>query len=77
MQASIIRERQVIFEEVRVSLVGEASMNTWVGFAYLPPKAELAEGEYELRLEDGRSGAVLMVSVRGGIARFRGLGPLT
>ena len=37
---------------------------------------ELAEGEYELSLEDGRSGTVLVVSVKDGIARFRGLGPL-
>jgi len=77
MQASILKGKEVLFGDVRVSLIPEASLSTWVGFAYLPPKAELNEGEYALRLEDGRSGAVLVVSVRGGIARFRGLGPLT
>lgn len=57
-----------------MSLVKEDSPSTWDGFAYLPHGAELDEGEYVLRLEDGRAGTVLVVSVRDGIARFRGLG---
>jgi hypothetical protein len=76
MQASIIRRNEVLFENVRVSLLEESRHNTWGGFAYLPPKAEIDTGEYELRLEDGRLGTAAVVSVREGIAMFRGSGPL-
>jgi hypothetical protein len=76
MQASIVKGEEVLLGDVRVSVVEEASLKSWVGFAYLPPGGELGEGEYELRLEDGRSGAIVVVSVKGYIARFRGLGPL-
>ena len=76
MQASIFKGKEVLLGDVSVSVVEEASLSTWVGFVYLPPGGELAEGEYELSLEDGRSGTVLVVSVKDGIARFRGLGPL-
>lgn len=74
MQASIRKGDEILFETLTVSLVKEASPNTWDGFAYLPPNAEMEEGEYVLKLEDGRAGVVLVVSVRDGIARFRGLG---
>lgn len=73
MQASIFKGNELLFEGLTVSLVKEASPNTWDGFAYLPVNAEMDEGEYVLRLEDGRAEVVLVVSVRDGIARFRGL----
>ena len=76
MQGSIIKGNEVLFEDIRVSLIEESRQNIWGGFAYLPPKMNIDAGEYELRLEDGRSGAVCVVSVREGIAMFRGAGPL-
>jgi len=76
MQASIVKGNEVILDGLRVSVIKETGLSTWVGYAYLPPNSELDEGEYGLRLEDGRTGAFLVVSVREGIARLRGLGPL-
>lgn len=76
MQGSIIKGKEILFEGVRVSLVEESRHNTWGGFVYLPPKTEMDTGEYELRLDDGRTGSVSVVSVREGIAMFRGSGPL-
>lgn len=76
MQAAILKEDQVLFEGVRVTLVEDVAQNVWVGFARLPTGSKLDEGEYELRLDDGRKGDVLVVSVQQWVARFRGLGPL-
>lgn len=76
MQCSVVKGGEVLFEDVRVSLIEEASQNVWGGFVYLPPRAEMEKGEYELRLDDGRTGPASVVSVRGGIAMFRGSGPL-
>jgi len=76
MQGTIVKGNEVLFEGIRVSLIEESRHNTWGGFAYLPPKAEIDTGEYELRLDDGRTGSVSVVSVREGIAMFRGSGPL-
>lgn len=75
MQARITRGGETLFEGVRVSLLEGAGLNTLAGFVYLPPGAELGEGEYELRLEGGRSLTVLVFNVRDGIARFRGCEP--
>lgn len=77
MQASIVKGSHVLFKDIRVSLIEDAAQNIWGGFAYLLPRAEMVKGEYRLKLEDGRSGAVSVVSVRERIAMFRGSGPLT
>jgi hypothetical protein len=69
MQAAI-KGKGVILEDVRVSLVSGA------GYIFMGPGTELSEGEYELTLEDGRSCAVQVVSIKDYIARFRCLGPL-
>lgn len=76
MQCSIVKGAEVIFEGVRVSLTEEASRNIRGGYVYLPPRAEMDAGEYELRLEDGRSRRISVLSVRDWTARFRGSGPL-
>lgn len=77
MQASIVKGNEVLFRDVRVSLIEESLHNIWGGFIYLPPKEDMETGEYELRLDDGREGAISVVSVRGGIVMFRGSGPLS
>jgi len=75
MQATI-KGQEVILEDIRVSLVRGAGPGGWVGFIFLRPGAELSEGEYELKLEDGRSCDVQVASIKDYIARFRCLGPL-
>lgn len=76
MQCSIIKGDEVLFEGVKVSLSEEAGSNIWGGYVYLPPRAEMDTGEYGLRLEDGRSGSISVLSVRDWTARFRGSGSL-
>ena len=75
MKASVVKGEEVIFERVRVSLIEEPRQKIWGGFLYLP-QSEMELGEYELRLEDGRSGTIRVVSVKDWIARFHGSGPL-
>lgn len=75
MQATI-KGDTVTLEDVQVSVVQGAGPGGWVGYAFLGPGKELYEAEYELTLEDGRSCAVQVVSVKDYIARFRCLGPL-
>lgn len=75
MQATI-KGKEVVLENVRVSLVSGAGPGGWTGYIFMGPGKELCEGEYELTLEDGRSCAVQVVSVKDYIARFRCLGPL-
>lgn len=76
MKASIVKDSEVLFSDIKVSLIEESRRDIWGGFAYLPPKTEMEAGEFELRLEDGRVGEVLVLSVMGGIAMFRGSGSL-
>jgi hypothetical protein len=68
MKGSVVRGEEVIFERVRVSLAEEPRQMIWGGFVYLP-RAEMEKGEYELRLEDGRSGTIRVVSVKDGTLR--------
>jgi len=76
MRGSIVKGEEVLFEGLKVSLNEEAGANLWGGYVYLPPRAEMETGEYEMRLEDGRSGSISVLSVRDWAAQFRGSGPL-
>ena len=72
MLASVFKEKEVVYENLRVSLNPQAGQGTLMGFLYLPSGAELKDSEYTLRLEDGRTIAATVMSVRGMIAMFRG-----
>lgn len=72
MLASVFKEKEVLYENLKVSLNPRAGPDTTFGFLYLPSRAELSVGEYTLKLEDGRTIAATVMSVRGGIALFRG-----
>jgi hypothetical protein len=76
MRASITQGDVVLLADVQVSLVNEPGAGAWSGYVLLPPGAELIEGEYVLRSDDGRSGPIMVMSVREGVARFRGVGPV-
>lgn len=76
MRASITEGDTVLFADVQVSLTGGHGADAWGGYAFLPPGAELSEGEYVLRAEDGRSGAIMVMGVRECVARFHGMEPL-
>ena len=76
MRASVAKGGVVLFADVRVSLTeGPGADDAWGGHVVLPPGAGLLEGEYVLRAEDGPSGPVTVLGVRGCAARLRGLEP--
>lgn len=71
MRASVLKENEIIYQGLRVSLNPRAGEEGVVGFLYLPPGAKLEVGEYTLKLEDGRTLTAAVMSVRGGIVMFR------
>lgn len=73
MLASVLKEDEVLYAGLRVSLNPHAGAGAVVGFLYLPPGASLEVGEYVLKLGDGRTFTATFMSVRGGIAMFRGV----
>ena len=74
MLATVLKENEVLYEGVRLSLNPNAGEDGVVGFLYLPPGGKLEVSRYTLRLGDGRTLTAAVMSVRGGIVMFRGVG---
>ena len=72
MLASVLKEKEVLYKGLRVSLNPHAGEGAVVGFIYLTSGAKLDLSEYALKLADGRTLTATVMSVRGGIAMFRG-----
>lgn len=73
MFGTLFKENKEVCKGVRVSLDSTNDQSAWKGFIYLPTGVEIDASLYELRLEDGTSGTIVVMSVRGGIAMFRGV----
>ncbi len=85
VKGDILDGETVMAESLNVVLTESTSstgMRSWLGTCALPSDATLVVGNsYELRLEDGRSGEVIVVGISadsggGRIARLRGNGAL-
>ena len=72
MIGTIFKEDELVCEGVRISIDKMGSQHIRKGFAYLPSGVEIDPGEYVLKLDDGTSSAIVIMSVSGGIAIFRG-----
>ena len=72
MFGTLFKENKEVCKGVRISLDTTNNQSRWKGFIYLPAGVEIDTSRYELKLEDGASGDIIIMSVRGGIAMFRG-----
>lgn len=85
VKGDILDGDNVIAENIDLLLIESMSsvgMRSWSARCALPTGATLVVGNsYELRLEDGRSGEIIMAEIKadssgGRSARLRGNGPL-
>ena len=68
-----------VLQQITISLTtkgGSDALEEWFGSFTTESQHEIEPGEYRLALSDGRSGAVIIYTVRGRYCFFTGNGPL-